>query len=69
MLTSLLKCLCQAREMSGHVFVLRHQFCLCVYDFDISYWNCSESVVLFVFNFINTTIDVFKIHNIQNRSI
>ena len=58
-------CLC----VSGHVFVCQRScvcvlevMCLCVsgitvayfYDFYISYWNCSESVIFFIFHFITS---------------
>ena len=46
-----LKCLHQARNVSGHVCECQ-LYRLCFYDFSIRIWNCSDSVVIFVFYFM-----------------
>jgi len=47
----LLESLFQARKSSGHIYVcLVYRLSLC--DFSIGFWNCSDSVIFFVFHFI-----------------
>ena len=42
----LLKCLYQARKLSGHVYVcLRYRMYLYFYDCSIGFWDCSWSIV------------------------
>ena len=45
----LLKCLYQARKMSGDVFVLDVSVFGSFYDFSILFWSCYDSVVFVVF--------------------
>ena len=47
----LLESLLQARKSSGHIYVcLVYRLSLC--DVSIGFWNCSDSVMCFVFHFI-----------------
>ena len=39
----LLKCLYEARKVSGQVYVCCG--CLCFHVYSIQYWNCSDNVV------------------------
>ena len=47
---ALLKCLCQTKKVSGHVFVLAIDF-TSFYNFSIVFWECSDSVEYKVFFF------------------
>ena len=73
-----LKCLYQARKVNGHVFVLVVSILLfpaffllyfgivpTVWYFSIVFWNCSNSVVFFVFQFINRTVLNLFIPNME----
>jgi hypothetical protein len=44
---NLLKCLYQTKKVSGHVFCILGSINLAsFYDFDIWFWNCSDSVII-----------------------
>ena len=64
---ALLKCLCQTKKVSGHVFVLAIDF-TSFYNFSIVFWECSDSVEYkVVFFFIGMTLfgKLPKIFHIQ----
>jgi len=44
----------EVHEVNGYVFVCQDIECAPLDDFSISFWNCSNSVVFYIFHFIIT---------------
>ena len=47
----ILKCLCQLREVTGHVYVCLGYLFWHFLQFSIEFWNCSDNVLFFCFPF------------------